>query len=140
MWVFTKWGFFSIVCAQGADGALDPDMLMIRARVVDHLENLLREFSLSGPVIVTMDTDYAYRIVLPKTTVVAIMLHLTEDITYSNFKNEVALNRRAVGTLYVQALHDVWETMYLLQRQTLKMLKTGRQVSAQLVRLTKRAK
>jgi len=32
MWLFTRYGFYSIACARKPDNSLDPDLLMIRAR------------------------------------------------------------------------------------------------------------
>lgn len=44
MWIFTRHGFFSVVCArkeQGGPGeAIDPDLLMVRARTRHHLKAL----------------------------------------------------------------------------------------------------
>lgn len=38
MWLFTRYGFFSVVCARQGDGShvmpVDPDRMMVRARVV----------------------------------------------------------------------------------------------------------
>jgi len=37
MWIFTKYGFYSAVCARQGDGShgqpVDPDRIMVRARV-----------------------------------------------------------------------------------------------------------
>ena len=44
MWIFTRWGFFSCVCARQGDGdaeeSVDRQQLMIRARTRVHLETL----------------------------------------------------------------------------------------------------
>ena len=49
MWLFTKHGFYSAVCARQGDGShgqpVDPDRIMVRARVRDHLEALKERFS-----------------------------------------------------------------------------------------------
>ena len=48
MWVFTKYGFFSAVCARKGSGKygqpVDPDRIMIRARLRSHLDALLKRF------------------------------------------------------------------------------------------------
>jgi hypothetical protein len=48
MWIFTRYGFFSAVCAREGDGAhgrpIDPDRIMVRARLRDHLERLIAAF------------------------------------------------------------------------------------------------
>lgn len=42
MWIFTKYGFYSAVCARQGDGSsgqpIDPERLMVRARVRAHLD------------------------------------------------------------------------------------------------------
>ena len=46
MWLFTKHGFYSAVCARQGEGnrtePVDPDRVMVRARVSSHLENLIK--------------------------------------------------------------------------------------------------
>ena len=48
MWLFTKHGFYSAVCARQGDGRhnqpVDPDLIMVRARVHCHLEALKTRF------------------------------------------------------------------------------------------------
>jgi hypothetical protein len=68
MWLFTRYGFYSIACARQANGSVDPDALMIRARVAAHLRDLQRRFpALAGKEIVTLpDRDYRFRLIVPK--------------------------------------------------------------------------
>ena len=44
MWLFTKHGFYSAVCARQGEGGhgqpVNPDRIMVRARVHSHLEAL----------------------------------------------------------------------------------------------------
>ena len=44
MWIFTKYGFYSAVCARQGDGRhgqpVDPNRIMVRCRVRQHLETL----------------------------------------------------------------------------------------------------
>jgi hypothetical protein len=48
MWIFTKHGFFSAVCARKGDGKrvqpVDPGRIMVRARVHGHFEALKKRF------------------------------------------------------------------------------------------------
>ena len=44
MWLFTRYGFFSIACARKPDGSLDPDTVMVRARRIAHLKSLRKQF------------------------------------------------------------------------------------------------
>ena len=49
MWLFTKHGFYSVVCARQDDGShgqpVEPDRIMVRARVHSHVEALIDRFS-----------------------------------------------------------------------------------------------
>jgi hypothetical protein len=40
MWLFTRYGFYSVACALKENGAADPARVMIRARCAAHLEQL----------------------------------------------------------------------------------------------------
>ena len=69
MWIFTKHGFFSAVCARQGDGKhgqpVDPDRIMVRARVRGHLEALKKRFpDLLGECEIqeSAGTDYAFRL------------------------------------------------------------------------------
>ena len=44
MWIFTRYGFFSIACASKTDGTIDPDKVMVRARLHEHLVSLKYRF------------------------------------------------------------------------------------------------
>jgi hypothetical protein len=37
VWLFTRYGFYSIACASQPNGAIDPGTVMIRARRAAHL-------------------------------------------------------------------------------------------------------
>jgi hypothetical protein len=119
MWIFTRYGFYSVACASKADGSLDKDTVMVRGRRKDHLQNLRNRFSaIAAAEIVTMaDRDYRYRIILAKSVWVPILAQLAEEQEWSNFKSEVAVHQGGEGALYVAALHDVWGIMYRLQNQ-----------------------
>jgi hypothetical protein len=119
MWIFTKYGFFSVVCGRqrfGMSAEPDPNTVMVRARRRTHLENLKERFpdELGAATIhQSQDTDYRYRIVVPKTTFVQVLDSLGQEMTYTNFKSEVGMNSGDPD--YLAALHEVWETMYGLQ-------------------------
>ncbi len=122
MWVFTKYGFFSAVCARKGSGEhgqpVDPDRIMIRARLRSHLDALLNRFPdvLAGIEIQTFSgTDYAYRIFVAKSVWLDVATAIAAEIDYDNFKAEVARHQGKDGRAYEQSLHDVWEVMYGLQ-------------------------
>lgn len=122
MWLFTTHGFFSAVCARQGDGRhgrpVDPDRIMVRARVREHLEALKDRFpqQLGGTEIQTSTTtDYAYRLFLPKAAWMEVLSGLAQDTDYDNFKSAVAKHQGTAGVDYERALHDVWSVMNELQ-------------------------
>jgi hypothetical protein len=123
MWVFTKHGFFSAVCARQGDGTrrqpVDAERIMVRARVQGHLEALKKRFpELLGPCEIQTfaGTDYAYRIFVAKSVWSQVLAGLAEETDYDNFKSEVARHLGKAGVGYEHALHDVWSVMYKLQK------------------------
>ena len=123
MWLFTKYGFYSAVCARQGDGGhrqpVDPDRIMVRARLRTHLEALQNQFA---DLLADIDikefagTDYAFRIFLPKSTWSQVVAELTNELDYDNFKSKVAQHQGSDGVAYEHALHDVWSVMYRLQK------------------------
>lgn len=138
MWVFTKYGFFSAVCARMGNGThgqpLDPDRIMIRARVREHLEALADRFPDligAGKILDSTGTDYAYRIFLPKAVWAQVLAALAEEIDYDNFKSKVAQHQEDDGGAYEHSLHEVWTVMRTLQkRRKNTSTPTARQIDA----------
>lgn len=94
MWLFTTFGFFSIVKKYG-----DPSTgsgqatLTVRVRVaadLDHLRTLVPE--LSG-TISTPDQDYPYRATVSAGDLAIGLGEFIQEIDYDNFKAEVARRR-----------------------------------------------
>lgn len=110
MWIFTKYGFFSAVCAAKGKG-IDPDKIIVRARVYDHLVALQKRFGLNHKIVVSHDTDYRCRIFVPKETWVRVAKELAAEIDYGNFKDEC----HGKDPAYDKALLSVWTTMRRLQ-------------------------
>jgi len=124
MWLFTTYGFYSAVCARRGRGAhgqpVDPDRLMIRARVREHLESLRQRFPdvLGGCEIrESAGSDYAFRFFVEKAVWAQILAKLAEETDYDNFKDAVARHDGQAWDQYSLALHDVWSVMYRLQER-----------------------
>ena len=64
MWLATRYGFYSLACAQDRNGAFDPNQMMIRARKREHLKVLAERFKLVGTIKETRDTDYRFRLLV----------------------------------------------------------------------------
>lgn len=123
MWIFTKHGFFSAVCARQSDGKhsqpVDPDRIMVRARVRDHLEALKKRFPElldESDIQESAGTDYAYRLFVQKSAWMQVLAKLAEETDYDNFKSEVAHHQGRAGAAYEHSLHEVWSVMHRLQK------------------------
>lgn len=119
--MFTTLGFFSATCARksAGKGVLDPNMIHVRARVRQHLENLkkfLPDLLGHREILEHSGTDYRYRLILPKNDWRAAVAAMSDATDYGNFKNACHDNAAAVGDGYVHALHKVWSTMFALQQ------------------------
>ena len=123
MWVLTKQGFFSALCARQGSGKhgqpVDTNRIMVRARVRAHLENLKERFAdLLGQCEIHQfaGTDYAFRIFVAKPVWSQVLAGLAEETDYDNFKSEVARHQGKAGAAYEDSLHEVWSVMYKLQK------------------------
>ncbi len=120
MWIFSVYGFFSVVEHRDKAGKV-----MVRGRVRADLEKLARYLKQSTgrrhPVSTTPAADYRYRLVADKTAVAEILQDLVMDIDYENFKGAVAertnFNPETLGRHRLSAYHDVWQVMEALQRR-----------------------
>ena len=123
MWLFTKHGFFSAVCARQGDGKhgkpVDIDRIMVRARIRGHLEALNKRFpDVLGDCDIqeSAGTDYAYRLFVPKSSWSQVVAGLAEETDYDNFKDEVTRQQGKEGAAYEHSLHEVWSVMHRLQK------------------------
>ena len=121
MWIFTKYGFFSAVCARLGDGGhgqpIDRDRIMVRGRVRAHLDSLKARFSdLIGDCEIREfpEADYRFRLFVRKTVWAQVVSKLAEETDYDNFKLEVAGHQDAGA--YERSLHDVWAVMRKMQK------------------------
>jgi len=115
MWVFTKYGFYSVACAKDRHNNADPEKVMVRARVRLHLENLIERFDELTyiPILEDAGADYRYRLILPHGIWDNIAYKLSMEIDYLNFKNSV--EPFAGKSAYEKKLLEVWVTMMGMQ-------------------------
>jgi hypothetical protein len=123
MWLFTKHGFFSAVCARQGDGKhgkpIDPNRIMVRARLRSHLEALTKRFPellRECEIQESANTDYAFRVFVAKPIWAQVLMELAKETDYDNFKSEVARIQGRAGTEYEKSLHTVWSVMHRLQK------------------------
>lgn len=120
MWLFTKYGFFSVVSAKDDSGqsAECANSMMIRTRLKSHLKLLYKRFPDKLATVKAFETplsDYRFRIIVSKPIWAEIMVELSEEIDYDNFKESVASFQYEQSQDYVNSLTDVWLVMQTLQ-------------------------
>ena len=104
MWLFTRFGFFSIVRKEG------DDHLTIRSRTQGDLLRLCRYYlPKAGDPVAHEGTDYPWRVTCPRNDFAEAMQKIAGDIDYPNFKNEVALS---VGKARAARYGTVWSALY----------------------------
>jgi hypothetical protein len=99
MWLFTNTGFVSAV-SNGKD-------LMVRARDKESLVPIAE--SAKTEIISTPQNDYPYRVILTHEFFAKWVGYMASNITYKNFKSEVATTR---GYEFAHPLIKVWSAMH----------------------------
>lgn len=107
MWIFTSFGFFSVVQKRGMS------VLTVRARVASDLDRL-REAVMPelSATVRGAGTDYPYRATIDHSAFAAGMARIAGDIHYDNFKSEVS---RKMGHMRAHAYHKVWAALVELE-------------------------
>jgi 8-oxo-dGTP pyrophosphatase MutT (NUDIX family) len=107
MWIFTPFGFFSVVQKSGTD------FLTIRARDAGDLDQL-REGHLPelSQTISNAGTDYPYRATCTHAEFAAAQVKIALSINYSNFKSEVATSQ---GPARANLYQSTWEILLQLE-------------------------
>jgi|DEB0MinimDraft_10_1074344.scaffolds.fasta_scaffold224889_1 hypothetical protein len=128
MWVFTIYGFFSVVNTtsyhnkSNGDAFPDNQRIEVRSRYKEHLELLKERFSdeIGNEKIIGYDDpdgkylnrDYEYRIIIDAEKWVHLGAMLSADVTYPNFKSEVHESCENFpelrGTPYLEQLYAVY--------------------------------
>jgi 8-oxo-dGTP pyrophosphatase MutT (NUDIX family) len=103
MWLFTTFGFYSIVQKKPSD-----NFLTVRARAAADLNRLRDRVPQLSATIAGAGTDYPYRATIPHAELALALATITRDIEYPNFKNAAA---KEMGHSQTKHLHDVWEVM-----------------------------
>jgi len=116
MWLFTKYGFYSIVRKpfSGIKETYEEKPFQVRSRIKDDLNNLKKAAEIESEVIETKNSDYRYRMFVGKEDFLSVMNALVDSVDYPNFKNEVAKHRDQRHKLH--SYHDIWRLMYNIQK------------------------
>lgn len=102
MWLFTDFGFFSIVQKPGS-----PD-LTVRSRVRGDLDRFRAVVPGLGETIVGGGTDYEFRAVISHQDFAAGAGNIITGVDYSNFKSRVRQSLPGRGAI----LHSVWSALH----------------------------
>jgi hypothetical protein len=113
MWLFTKFGFYSVTKAKSTK---KKGLFQIRARHDADLINLKNEVSClkMKKVHCYVEADYRYRIYVWPSELAEVFVALQDKLDYSNFKNEVIAtpNQKEKYSYYTK----VWGVMYGYQQ------------------------
>ena len=122
MWLFTNFGFFSIVQKPNTTN------LTVRTRVRSDLD-ILRDQYLPelGPTMGKAGSDYPWRASVPHASLAAAMNKIVMDLNYSNFKNEVAAKQ---GKARASRYHKVWDALYDMPEESHLASKPGSKAKA----------
>lgn len=104
MWIAMNDSFLSVVQDRN-----DPDGAVVRARVREDLHTVFDTVNFEAPVIETEDSDYRFRVFVPKSVVAGIIAARINDIDYDNFKNSVEEDFRH------DAYVNIWRAMNQVQ-------------------------
>lgn len=107
MWLFTKFGFFSVVRKKGEA------QLTVRARVAADLDRLRSTYLPAlSPTVAGAGTDYPYRAQTSSAALGEALQRLVADLDYGNFKSEVA---KELGEKRAHVYAQVWQDLLKLE-------------------------
>lgn len=112
MWLFTKYGFYSII-----QDEKDNTLFKVRARKKADLQELQNNVAeISGCSIhQDLKADYRFRIFINQKQLESLMIQLSNSLDYSNFKDSIYRNESQKDKL--DSYHQVWDVMYEYQIQ-----------------------
>ena len=108
MWIFTKWGFISVV-----EDKSNPSFFVVRSREKYSLEEVVSRLEKDYEIFTNIGTDYIYRIFVPKEEFVYLMVKELNSIGYNNFKQ--AAEEYLKEDEWLNTLANVWFILYRYQ-------------------------
>jgi hypothetical protein len=117
MWLFTTFGFFSIVQRHSSD-----EYLTVRARDRKDLDRLRKHVPQLSDTITGGGTDYPYRARVAHAELALALANITRGIRYSNFKNEAA----KIWDKRTHCLHEIWKVMYGIPARETTQVRTSK--------------
>jgi hypothetical protein len=108
MWIFTTFGFFSVVQKESGD-----EFLTVRARDPKDLDRLRERVPDLGPTELK-GGDYCCRARVSRVAFATGLAKIASEIDYGNFKKAV---QKSMGSHRARIYHDVWTTAYQIQQR-----------------------
>lgn len=105
MWIFTPFGFFSIVKKHSPSTSSGQALLTVRARVAADLDSLRTRVPELGETQATPDQDYPFRATVSAVDLAIGLGEAIQAIDYDNFKAEVS---RQQGWWRAGMYGEVW--------------------------------
>jgi hypothetical protein len=105
MWLFTEFGFFSVVAHRSK-----PGKVLVRGRVqADVVEFARRSGATEEAVFENQSADYRYRLEVTASAAASVVAEALKDIDYDNFKSRV---EETQGIEREQVYMGVWSHLY----------------------------
>jgi len=104
MWIFTVDGYYSAV--QDKD---DPSRIMVRSRQKSDLQTLIARLNSEDlDLLVSTDSDYAFRIFIPRALWIGYLESSGQELNYTNFKaRAIAHGDHSRSDTY----HNIWREL-----------------------------
>ncbi len=107
MWLTTLHGFISAV-----EDRSDPDLLLVRARVKEDIENTFPGVSVAS----VPGSDYQFRAQVPRADVAdRLARYVMDELTYQSHFKDVALANSEPNAARYGAYYDCWAAMAEMQ-------------------------
>ena len=111
MWLFTKFGFYSIA-RKKFEGSDKP--IQVRARRKKDLLNLKNQLRFDEDIKYSPKSDYRYRLPVDEKELVRIMLFISENLDYQNFKRSI--HNKHDQHDKINFYNQIWKVMYNYQQ------------------------
>ncbi|GFK94679.1 hypothetical protein NNJEOMEG_02526 [Fundidesulfovibrio magnetotacticus] len=113
MWIFTRDGFFSIAATRFCQ----PGEVAVRARKIEHLERMMARHDVTADILTFSESDYRYRIQIPRETFARILAEEALSLDYNSFKDAMAESEASAD--YLRVMFATWAAVHKMQSQEL---------------------
>lgn len=123
MWLFTRWGFYSITCARQGDDAstgneIDAHSLVIEAFNEQHLTALKSHLpDLIGNCLIkeVAESEFRFHMIVDKNIWSQVMLSLSQELNYDDFREEMVQKHSMDDPAYLKVITDIEQFVAKIQ-------------------------